>query len=42
MELYNTKTRKIEEFIPYNEKQVTMYTCGPTPSFAVTQFLKVN
>lgn len=30
MELYNTKTRKIEEFIPYNEKQVTMYTCGPT------------
>lgn len=30
MELYNTKTRKIEQFIPHNEKQITMYTCGPT------------
>ncbi len=30
MRIYNTLTRKVEEFIPYNEKQVTMYTCGPT------------
>ena len=30
MELYNTKTRKMEEFHPHNEKEVTMYTCGPT------------
>lgn len=28
--LYNTRTRKTEEFIPYDPKQVTMYTCGPT------------
>lgn len=30
MNLYNTKSRKIEEFIPYNKDEVTMYTCGPT------------
>lgn len=30
MKLYNTLTRKIEEFIPHSEKEVTMYTCGPT------------
>jgi len=30
MYLYNTKTRKIEEFIPWNKDKVTMYTCGPT------------
>jgi len=30
MYLYNTKTRKIEEFIPWNKEKVTMYTCGPT------------
>ena len=30
MKLYNTLTNKIEEFIPYNENEVTMYTCGPT------------
>ena len=30
MKLYNSETRKIEEFIPYNPKNVTMYTCGPT------------
>lgn len=28
--LYNTKTRKKEEFKPLNEKMVTMYCCGPT------------
>ena len=30
MQLYNTKTKKIEKFIPWNEECVTMYTCGPT------------
>lgn len=30
MRIYNTKTRKIEEFIPHNKNEVTMYTCGPT------------
>ena len=30
MKLYNTLTRKIEYFIPNNDKQVNMYTCGPT------------
>lgn len=28
--LYNTLNRKKEEFIPIQEDQVTMYTCGPT------------
>ncbi len=30
MNLYNSITRKIEEFIPWNKDLVTMYTCGPT------------
>lgn len=30
MLLYNTLTRKKEEFIPYNGKRVGFYTCGPT------------
>ncbi len=30
MELYNTLTRKKEEFIPVVDGQVSMYTCGPT------------
>ena len=30
MNLYNSTTRKIEEFIPWNKDCVTMYTCGPT------------
>lgn len=30
MNLYNTLSRKIEEFIPYNDKNIKMYTCGPT------------
>lgn len=30
MKLYNTLTKKEEEFIPYNKDLVTMYTCGPT------------
>lgn len=30
MKLYNTLTRKTEEFIPNNPNEVKMYTCGPT------------
>lgn len=30
MKIYNTKSKKIEEFIPWNKECVTMYTCGPT------------
>lgn len=30
MYLYNTLTKKIEKFVPWNPKEVTMYTCGPT------------
>ncbi|MBT5337929.1 class I tRNA ligase family protein, partial [Candidatus Falkowbacteria bacterium] len=30
MKLYNTMSRKIEEFKPISEKEVTMYNCGPT------------
>ena len=30
MKIYNTLTRKIEEFIPNNDGIVKMYTCGPT------------
>lgn len=30
MKLYNTLTKKIEEFVPNNKDEVKMYTCGPT------------
>ena len=30
MKLYNTLSRKIEEFIPHSGNNVNMYTCGPT------------
>lgn len=30
MRLYNTLTKKEEEFIPWNGKKVGFYTCGPT------------
>jgi cysteinyl-tRNA synthetase len=30
MKLYNTLTKKKEEFVPINEKEVKMYSCGPT------------
>ena len=30
MKLYNTLTKQIEEFIPYEAGKVKMYTCGPT------------
>ncbi|HEX2868815.1 MAG TPA: cysteine--tRNA ligase [Ignavibacteriales bacterium] len=30
MQIYNTLTRRKEEFIPQNPPEVTMYVCGPT------------
>lgn len=30
MRLYNTLTRKKDEFVPLKEKEVKMYNCGPT------------
>lgn len=30
MKLYNTLTRKIEEFVPLNPPNVSLYVCGPT------------
>lgn len=30
MKIYNTLTRKVEDFIPYDENEVKIYTCGPT------------
>lgn len=30
MKLYNTETKTIEDFIPWEEGKVKMYTCGPT------------
>ena len=30
MKIYNTLTRKKEEFVPIEDKKVTMYVCGPT------------
>ena len=30
MRIYNTLTKKIEEFIPRDKNEVKMYTCGPT------------
>ena len=30
MKIYNTLTRKKEEFIPINKNEVKMYSCGPT------------
>ncbi len=30
MKLYNTLTREKEEFVPVNEGEVKMYSCGPT------------
>jgi cysteinyl-tRNA synthetase len=30
LKLYNTLTKKEEEFVPSDKKRVTMYTCGPT------------
>ena len=30
MKIYNTLTKQVEEFKPWNEDMVTIYTCGPT------------
>jgi cysteinyl-tRNA synthetase len=30
LKLYNSLSRKIEDFVPINPELVTMYTCGPT------------
>lgn len=30
MKLYNTLTRKVEEFVPNEDGKVKLYTCGPT------------
>ena len=30
MKIYNTLSKKVEEFIPNNKNEVKMYTCGPT------------
>ena len=30
MKIYNTLTRRLEEFVPINEGKITMYVCGPT------------
>ena len=30
MKIYNTMSKKIEEFIPLEEGKVRMYVCGPT------------
>lgn len=30
MKLYNTLTKRVEEFVPHDKNVVTMYTCGPT------------
>ena len=30
MRIYNTLTKKIEEFIPKDKNEIKMYTCGPT------------
>ena len=30
MQIYNTQTRKKEEFVPLHEGKVSIYACGPT------------
>ena len=30
MKIYNTLTKKVEEFIPNDKNEIKMYTCGPT------------
>lgn len=30
MKLYNSLTRQIEQFVPHDDKNVKVYTCGPT------------
>ena len=37
MKLYNTLSRRKEEFIPLEEGKVKMYVCGPTVSISEMQ-----
>ena len=30
MKIYNTMTRKKEDFVPIDESEIRMYVCGPT------------
>ena len=30
MKLYNTRTRQVDDFKAIHDKQVSLYTCGPT------------
>ena len=30
MKIYNTLTRKVEEFVPWDSKEIKFYSCGPT------------
>ena len=30
MKIYNTLTKRVEEFMPIDKNEVKMYTCGPT------------
>ena len=30
MQIYNTLTRRREEFVPLKDKEVKIYVCGPT------------
>ena len=30
MKIYNTMTRRKEEFVPIDENEIKMYVCGPT------------
>lgn len=30
MKIYNTLSKRLEEFVPINEGKITMYVCGPT------------
>ena len=39
--LYNTLTKKIDEFHPNVPGKINMYTCGPTVSFYITGNLLV-
>jgi len=36
MKLYNSLTRQLKEFIPFHDKKVGIYTCGPTVYSFVT------
>jgi len=36
MKLFNSLSRQIEDFIPFNDKKVGIYTCGPTVYSFVT------